>query len=166
MPPWKIDSSCANGQVHGTYIFDTSGVPTLTIPEYKRAKASALVSYALEHWEKLSRLALAIIVGVLESLVEATASRIGHTYARSLQGTLHPFGWEGFDLPYYSFAMLTAEDKEGLDNWLWLLELNPGRAARGHQSGVLVPTLGDGSGTGTGGTVLYDDVDFEMWMET
>jgi hypothetical protein len=29
-----------------------------------------------------------------------------------------------------------------------------------------VPSLGDGSGTGTGGTVLYDDVDFEMWMGT
>jgi hypothetical protein len=64
------------------------------------------------------------------------------------------------------FAKLTAEDKEGLENWFWLLTLNPGRAARGYRSGVLVPTLGDGSGTGTGGTVLYDDVASEMWMGT
>ncbi len=61
---------------------------------------------------------------------------------------------------------LSDSDVEGLTNWLWLLNLNPGRAARGHRSGVLVPSMGDGSGTGTGGTVLYDDVDFEMWMGT
>jgi hypothetical protein len=112
----------------------------------------------------LSRLALAVIVGVLESLVEATPSLLGHTYLRSLQETLHPTGWDGQDLPYYSFASVSNKDFDGLTNWLWLLDLNPGRAARGHRSGVLVLSMGDGSGTGTGGTVLFDDVDFEMWM--
>jgi hypothetical protein len=147
-------------------IFDTSGVPTIRIPEYKRAKAAALAQYAIDHRGRLSRLALAVIVGVLESLVEATPSRLGHSYLRNLQETLHRKGWDGLDLPYYSFAPLNDKDVDGLTNWLWLLNLNPGRAARGHQSGVLVPSMGDGSGTGTGGTVLYDDVDFEMWMGT
>jgi hypothetical protein len=98
----------------------------------------------------------------------ATPSRIGHTHLRSLQETLHPKGWDGSDLPYYSFADLSESgDVEGLINWRWLLTINPGRSARGHISGVLVPSLGDGSGTGgTGGTILYDDVDFEMWMGT
>jgi hypothetical protein len=126
----------------------------------------ALVDYALRHRLHLSRLALAVVVGVLESLVEATPSRIGHTHLRSLQETLHPKGWDGQDLPYNSFTDLSVTDVEGLTNWQWLLTINPGRAARGHRSGVLVPSLGDGSGTGTGGTVLYDDVAFKMWMGT
>ncbi len=137
-------------------IFDTSGVPTIRIPEYKRAKAAALAQYAIDHRGRLSRLALAVIVGVLESLVEATPSRLGHTYLRNLQETLHPTGWDGQDLPYYSFASVSNKDFDGLTtNWLWLLDLNPGGAAQGHRSGVLVLSMGDGSGTGTGGTVQH-----------
>jgi hypothetical protein len=49
--------------------------------------------------------------------------------------------------------------------WEWLLKLNPGRQARGHRAGTLILSFGDGSGTGTGGTVIYPDgVDLEMWI--
>jgi hypothetical protein len=85
-------------------LFDMQDVPTLRILEYKQAKALAVVNYALQHWLHLSRLVLAVVVGVLESLVKATLSRIGHTHLRSLQETLHARGWDGQDLPYSSFT--------------------------------------------------------------
>jgi hypothetical protein len=115
--------------------------------------------------ERLSRLSLAVVVGVLESLVEATPTRIGHTYLRSLQETLHPVGWDGKELPYYSFARLTDVNMEDLTFWLWLLRTNKGRWARSTRAGTLIPAFGDGSGTGTGGTVQYTEEEpLEMWM--
>ena len=38
------------------------------------------------------------------------------------------------------------------------------RVARAAKSGALVPTHGDGSGTGTGGTVLFPDQPLDTWM--
>jgi hypothetical protein len=148
-------------------LFDTTGVPKIRIPEYKRAKAAAMVDFAIHRRDRMSRLGLAVVVGVLESLVEATESRIGHTYLRSLQETLHPKDWAGHDLPYYSFAALNATNIHDLKMWLWLLSRNDGRSARGFRSGVLIPSFGDGSGTGTGGTVQYQEGEpFEMWLGT
>jgi hypothetical protein len=88
-------------------LFDTTDIPTLRIPEYKRAKAIAMIEFALLYHTHLSRLGLAVVVGVLKSLVEATPSRMGHTHLRNVQEILHPPGWDGTDLPYYSFAELT-----------------------------------------------------------
>jgi hypothetical protein len=138
-------------------IFDTTGTPKIRIPDYKRDKALAMAEYAVRHRNRLSRLALAVVVGVLESLVEATQSRIGHTYLQSLQRTLHPKDWLGEDLPYYSFTDLTDGDIRDLSMWKWILQRNDGRSARGSKSGCLIPSFGDGSGTGTGGTVQYDE---------
>jgi hypothetical protein len=146
-------------------IFDSTTEPALLVTSKKRDKSIAMVEYTLRNYRKISRLALSVLVGTLESLVEATPGRIGHTYLRSLQGTLHPHGWTGSDLPYYSFAHLSPDDRAELAFWLWLLQQNPGRYARSFQSGTLVPSFGDGSGTGTGGTVVYKEEDpMEMWM--
>jgi hypothetical protein len=106
-----------------------------------------------------------ILLGVLESLVEATLTRIGHTYLHSLQATLHPSGWDEDDLPYFSFAQLYNEDIHNLNLWQWLLKRNSGWSARSSKAGTLVPSMGDGSGTGTGGTVQYHNVEpLDMWM--
>jgi hypothetical protein len=96
-------------------LFDTTSTPTLRTPEYKRAKAVAMIDFSLNHRSKLSRLGLAVVVGVLESMVDATPSRIGHTYLRNVQETLHPKGWDGIDLPYYSFAELRDIDCKDLE---------------------------------------------------
>jgi hypothetical protein len=80
-------------------LFDTTGTPTLRIPENKRAKAAAMTYYPLNHRQQIARLGLAVVVGVLESMVDATPSRIGHTYLRAIQDTLRPSGWDGSDLP-------------------------------------------------------------------
>jgi hypothetical protein len=108
-----------------------------------------------------------VVVGVLESLTEATEARIGRMYLHHLQRTVHPADWDGEDLPYYSFTQLTANNMRELDMWEWLLQRNDGRKARGERSGTLVPSFGDGSGTGTSGTLQYDeDQPFEMWLGT
>jgi hypothetical protein len=107
-------------------LFDTTSTPTLRVPEYKRAKAVAMIEFAINHRQKLSRLGLAVVVGVLESLVDATPSRIGHTYLRNVQETLHPKGWDGSDLPYYSFTKLRDIDCQDLELWRWILERNDG----------------------------------------
>jgi hypothetical protein len=65
-------------------IFDTTNMPCLRIPEYKRTKAKAMIQFAVWNAQRISRLALAVLVGVLESLINATPDRIGHTYLRSL----------------------------------------------------------------------------------
>jgi hypothetical protein len=52
-----------------------------------------------------------------------------------------------------------------MDLWPWLLLHNHDRQARATKSGTLVPSFGDGSGTGTGGTVQYREAEpFDMWM--
>jgi hypothetical protein len=107
-------------------LFDTTSEPKLLIPEYKVAKALAMADYGREHQGRISRLALSVIVGVLESLVKATPTRIGHTYLRQLQATLHPVGWEGDDLSYFSYTHLSTADVHELNLWTWLLQHNHG----------------------------------------
>jgi hypothetical protein len=106
-----------------------------------------------------------VLIGILESLIDATPDRIGHTYLQSLQGTLHPVDWQGQDLPYFSFTSLSEADLDGREFWTHLLSTETGQFARSDRSGTLVPSFGDGSGTGTGGTVVYEEgKPMEMWM--
>jgi hypothetical protein len=146
-------------------LFDTVREPILRIPPYKIDKALAMIDYILDHGNHLSRLSLAVVVGVLESLVEATPTCVGHTFLQHLHENLHPHDWEDSDLPYFSLTTLDERDIRDLNLWKWLLQHNEGRSARAAKSGTLIPSLGDGSGTGTGGAVRYaDDTNFEMWM--
>jgi hypothetical protein len=125
------------------------------------------LEYVLKRRLKVLRLSISVVVGILESLTEATPSRIGHTYLRSMQETLHPKDWKGDDLPYFSFAALSDENVRDLELWQWLLRGNDGRKAHAARAGTLFPSFGDKSGTGTGGTVVYDSAEpLEMWMGT
>jgi hypothetical protein len=112
--PGKLTPPCQEVKYTG-FLWNTAGVPTLKIPLYKVDKSIALTDYAIDHRDHLSRLCLAVVKGVLESEVDATPSRSGHTHLRSLEHTLHPAGWEG--LPYYSFASLSDTDVENLLWW-------------------------------------------------
>jgi hypothetical protein len=146
-------------------IFDTTSEPILRVPDYKVDKATAMIDYVLAQHERISWLSLSVVVGILESMVEATPARVGHTYLHHLHTILHPLDWDGSDLPYFSFTSLDERSTRDLHLWKWLLTHNDGWRARAIKSGTLIPSFGDGSGTGTGGTVRYnDDDDFEMWM--
>jgi hypothetical protein len=144
------------------FLFDSRQQPTLRIPACKREKGLAMIDHVLSKRGPVSRLVLAVLAGVLESVVEATPSRLGHTYLRSLVDNIHLPEWNG--LPYYSEAALTETDRIGLCWWRQALLTDASRTCRSVQAGTLIPTWGDGSGTGTGGTYQLPDSKLEMWM--
>jgi hypothetical protein len=146
-------------------IFDLASEPILRVPEYKVAKAIAMINYVLAQHKWISCLSLAVVVGVLESMVKAIPSWVGHTYLQHLHTILHPVDWDGNNLPYFSFTLLDECSTKDLTLWKGLLTRNKGQRARAIKSGTLISSFGDGSDTGTGGYVRYHDaVDFEMWM--
>jgi hypothetical protein len=66
-------------------MYDTQHEPRLIIPPEKRSRARVQVQYTLrQSTGELSRLAMSVINGVLQSLVDATPSQIGQTYLRPL----------------------------------------------------------------------------------
>lgn len=84
----------AQAQKYTGFIFDTRHRPTLRVPVEKRERALAMVRHLLHRpkQEMVSRLVLAVVAGTLESLSEATPSRLGHTYLRSMYDVIHPGG--------------------------------------------------------------------------
>ena len=147
VPPTQVVKFCG-------LLFDTRGVPCLRIPIAKRERASAIVEHLIhgpnQRW---SRLSLAVAAGVLESLVETTPRRLGHTRLRRLHSLIHPENAGTGLEPYLSRCRLTEAIIDDLKWWLIFLDKSEGRYARGSESATLVPTWGDGSGTGTGGTL-------------
>lgn len=148
------------------FIFDTRGTPTLRVPTPKREKSLAMVEYLLSRpvGHEVSRLVLAVVTGVLESLAEATPARLGHTYLRRVYDLVHekdqPLGRER----YYTQAKMTPGALKDLGWWKLILEQDLCRPVRGKRAGTLVPTFGDGSGTGTGGTIEVPGSHMSMWM--
>jgi hypothetical protein len=139
------------------FIYDTTGIPTLRIPEDKRERGLAMIRFlrAGESSLQLSRLTLAVVTGLLQSLVEATPQRIGQTFLRRLYTRLHelegarPKGAAFF----YTRVALTPEDWLDLTWWEEALQLNISVQAFSSRQGTLGISFGDGSGSGTGGTV-------------
>jgi hypothetical protein len=148
------------------FIFDTTGIPTLRVPTAKREKALAMVDYVRNSPSgyQFSRLALSVVTGTLESLVEATPSRIGHTYLRRFHSLVHPEGFASGPSVYYTHTAITDGVREDLKWWQALLNRDIARTARSAKAGVLIPSWGDGSGTGTGGTIQVPDGPLAMWM--
>ena len=75
VPPQSVVEYCG-------FLFDTRGIPELRIPLPKRERALAMVQYlrSSDMTREFSRLSLAVVAGTLESLSDATPSRLGHTY--------------------------------------------------------------------------------------
>jgi hypothetical protein len=72
-----------------------------------------------------SRLSSYVVTGVLESLVEATPSRLGHTSYISLSTLVHPEEAGTGTSPRYTKTSLTESILRGLQWWQFLLS-NPG----------------------------------------
>jgi hypothetical protein len=146
------------------FLFDSRGMPTLRVPDYKVNKSVAMINYSVSHRSHFSRLGLAVVKGALESQSEATPSRSGHTHLRSLEETLRPSNWDEDYLAYYSFTSLTDQNVKDLLWYPTTLIRNKGRQSRADNAGVLVPSFGDGLGTGTGGSVWYRmECPLERW---
>jgi hypothetical protein len=120
-----------------------------------------MVDHLIHRVKPISWRALAIAVGVLESVVEATPSRLGHTYLQSLYDTLHPSGFD--DTPYNTSTLLNDTNRLDLEWWRSTLLADASRPCKAPNSGTLIPTFGDGSGMGTGGTIQYPDEPMKMW---
>jgi hypothetical protein len=147
------------------FLFDTREIPCLRIPVPKRERALAICEYLLDaplerQW---SRLSLAVAAGVLESLSEATPRRLGHTYLRHFHGVVHPPGIGTGAEPYYTVTSLNADVRRELQWWAQFLLVGEGRLVRPRHAATLIPTFGDGSGTGTGGTFVLPDGPLQMW---
>ena len=124
----------------------------------------------------MSRLALAVVTGLLQSMVEATPQRVGQTFLRRLYDQLHELEEDpikrrtGMEL-YYTRVGLTEEDWLDLEWWATALELNIEVQAYSSQQGTIGISYGDGSGSGTGGTIQVYGRDgecptMEAWMGT
>ena len=148
------------------FIFDTRREPTLRIPEDKLEKALAMVHHmeSLPKDREMSRLALSVVAGTLESLADATPERLGHTYLRATHALIHPPGHEVGAAVYYTTATVPASVRQEMRWWRRILETSPARVLRSSASATLIPTWGDGSGTGTGGTAILPGEPMRMWM--
>jgi hypothetical protein len=139
------------------FIYDTTSLPRLTIPEDKITKALASIHYlrAGAASKRIARLTLAIVIGRLQALVDATPQRIGNSYLRCLYDELHAVEARRDDgrLEYYSVITLSPVAWQNLEWWTDYLSHNPGATGLSGQSGMLVTTWGDGSSTDAGGTM-------------
>ena len=158
-PPSQLQRYCG-------FEFDTRSDPILRIPTDKHDKCRAMVAYLLSFSEgdEVSRLALSVVAGTLESVADATPNRLGHTYLRSTHSLIHPEGHDPGRQIYYTFAKITGEVLREMTWWDKLLRLGNGRQLRFPRSATLVPSWGDGSGTGTGGTIEIPGQDMKLWM--
>jgi hypothetical protein len=146
-------------------ILDSRAIPCLRIPVSKCERALAIVEHLLASppTQEYSRLSLTVAAGVLQSLVEATPIRLGHTYLLKFHSLVRPPGLGSGLAPSLTMSCVSDEVKDDL--WLWqeFLLHDVGHFARSESSATLVPMWGDGSGTGTGGTFVLPGGPLRMW---
>ena len=120
-PPAQVQKYCG-------FIYDTTGIPTLRIPDDKKDRGLAMIRFlrAGDSSFKLSRLTLAVVTGLLQSLVEATPQRIGQTFLRRLYSCLHEMEGERpvGSAFFYTRVALTSEDWLDLTWWEEALQLD------------------------------------------
>ena len=170
-PPAQIQKYCG-------FLYDTTNTPTLRIPPNKISRCLACIDFLLyrPRTARLSRLSLAIITGILQSVVVATPQHVGQNHLRSLYEDLHTLE-EGLEATgaakYYTWTAISAASLEALRWWKGHLGNHPGyTTSRAQSRNGLVLKWGDGSGTGTGGTTelvpLTQDGEgasnLELWM--
>ena len=157
-PPQQVVKYCG-------FLLDSRTIPCLRVPVSKRERALAIVEHLLDSPSSrmYSRLSLAVAAGVLQSLVEATPLRLGHTYLRRFHSLVRPPGLGSGLAPYLTTCGITDEVKTDLRWWRLFLLHEAGRFARSESSATLVPMWGDGSGTGAGGTYVVPHGPLKMW---
>jgi hypothetical protein len=160
----------AQVQKYCGFIYDTTGVPTLRIPPDKCKRGLAVIRFLRAGGPTMdvSRLTLAMVTGLLQSMVEATPQRVGQTFlVRCLYNRLHALNDDPTEQPlgmrlYYTRMVLTAKECLDLDWWEAALWLNIRVQAYSLNQGTLGISYGDGSGSGTGGTISNDQMGWPM----
>jgi hypothetical protein len=164
--PTKITPPCQVVLYCG-FLLDTRSVPCIRIPVAKRERALAMIEFILDSKPEVefSRLALSVIAGTLEALVDATPNRLGHTYLREFYEIIHPEGEFGPGEQYYSLTPIPEAVRHALRWWQRIVLDDSGRRANTARAALLTPSWGDGSGTGTGGTIQIPGQPHQLqWM--
>jgi hypothetical protein len=164
-PPAQLQKFCG-------MLFDTTRAPTMIIPPAKVSRSIAMIARVrdLNARNLLTRLSASVLGGLLQSLVDATPSRQGQTYLRSLYDNVHHTSDLFGKALYYTKFQLSDVVQEDLSWWEEFLRLNPGHTSRAGHMRTMGVTWGDGSGTGTGGTFEevqpHTDPTLDTWMGT
>jgi hypothetical protein len=161
-PPTKAVKYCG-------FIYDTTHIPSLRIPTDKRLRALALLKYVLDRsGQAMSRLALAVLYGVLQALVPATPANLGQTFLRRSYNILYAALDSSSDyVPaeiFYSTVILDIATIQDLVWWIQALQVEVYRPTRYERAATLAPGWGDGSGTGSGGTLRIAMGPTAQWM--
>ena len=168
--PKKLVAPCQSVKYVG-FLLDTTDIPNIRIPTAKRERSLAMVEHLTMSPlpTRFSRLSLAVIAGTLQSLVDATPKRYGQTMLQAIHKCVHdgmvlPTKEESGITPYCSTTTLPVRARQDLKWWISFLEKPYGRLLRGNKAATLIPTFGDGSGSGTGGTLQLPGSDLIMWQ--
>ena len=159
------------------FIYDTENVPQLIIPDNKVSRAIALIDH-LHHGMKhtFARLIVSMVVGFLQSLVPATPGNIGASFLQPIYDDLHQL--QGNDMPgtkeyYYCAVQLSTRSQYCLEWWRNALTLGLSKQTQPKEWGSIGIAWGDGSGTGTGGTLNFMTLcshetitNLDVWMGT
>jgi len=88
-PPMQVQKYCG-------FLYDTCGSPEFWVPPEKQSCALAMIGYLRVEVSSLdiSRLTLAVVMGLLQFLVEATLDQVRQTYLQHLYDAIHELGME------------------------------------------------------------------------
>jgi hypothetical protein len=90
-PPAQIQKFCG-------FLYDSVGTPKLRIPDNKVVRALALLDFLMRGSRAvICRLALAVVVGTLQSLVPATPSAIGASFLHHVYRNIHNENLDKFE---------------------------------------------------------------------
>ena len=173
-PPAQVQKYCG-------FEYDTTQRPVLRIPRAKQDRAIASIDYVKRFRNlpknsrnQLARLTLAVVLGRLQSLVDATPQRVGQAYLRRLYTEMHVTSDDKEELQHAikvfgSTIILSEQAWKDLEWWRTYLLENTGVQNLAGMPGATAVTWGDGSGTGGGGTfeLVGDQTPcLEFWMGT
>jgi len=151
------------------FMYNTTATPKLRIPTDKRERAVAILDYVMARREQeFSRLALLVVYGTLQLLVPASPGNLGQTFLRRscniLYADVDPTTVHVPTQIFYSKVALDDATWADLEWWRRALRVEMCRPARYEKASMLAPGWGDGSGTGTGGTVMIASGPYSQWM--
>jgi hypothetical protein len=103
----------------GGALYDATKVPCVRVVQAKVSRSLATIQHAILRSRRgdLSRVALAVTTGLLQSLVDAIPQRIRQTYLRELHNELHELDMWGKDM-CCTDVVLSAKALADLEWWL------------------------------------------------
>jgi hypothetical protein len=153
-PPAQIHNFCG-------FLYDSVGTPKLRIPDNKVVRALALLDFLMRGSSTvICRLALAVVVGTLQSLVPATPNAIGASFLHHVYRNIHNETLEIFDDThdfYHSGLALGASAQADFSWWEQALTSGLREQFQPRDFCTLGFTWGNGIGSGSGGTFEWVD---------